>query len=307
MEGDRIAMSQRERDRLKVIALVVEGRRTQSEAARLCGVSVRTIRRWQRRVEREGDAGMVHRLRGRRSNASKAERFRGKVLDIYAREYSDFGPTLAAEQLAEQGLQVAPGTLRGWLIEAGLWKGRRRRERHRSRRERRACFGELVQVDGSIHDWLEGRGPVMTLLVMIDDATSRVHARFHEAETTEGYYLLLESYLREHGRMKALYADGNSIFFARDRHNEPVETQFGRALRELGIELLQAGSPQARGRVERCNGTAQDRLVKWLSKRPIRFLKRSSVPGSTIIARWSRQASTMRTGPWRSQCAWKRS
>ena len=264
MDRDRIAMSQRERDRLKIMASVLEGRQTQAKAAGLLRVTDRTVRRWQRRLEAEGDAGIVHRLRGRASNASKGRRFRRRVLGVYAKEYSGFGPTLAAEKLTERGLPVGAETLRRWLMDVELWKAKARRDKHRSRRARRECFGELVQADGSIHDWLEGRGPQMTLLVMIDDATSRVMAEFHPAETTEGYFQLLRRYLRKHGRMLAIYTDRNSIFFATDAHGKPVLTQFGRALKDLGIELIPAHSPQAKGRVERFNGTAQDRLVKEL-------------------------------------------
>ena len=257
-------MSQRERDRLKVMALVLEGRRTQAEAARLLGVSERTVRRIQRRLEAEGDAGIVHRGRGRPSNARLDVDLREKALRLCREEYAGFGPTLAAEKLAERGLLVSVETLRQWMIGAKLWKRRRRRRRHRRRRERKACFGEMVQADGSIHDWLEGRGPVMTLLVMIDDATSKVMARFAPAETTEGYFDLLGRYLRKKGRMRAIYADRHSIFYGEDRDGNPVLTQFGRACRDLDIELIPAGSPQAKGRVERFNGTAQDRLVKEL-------------------------------------------
>lgn len=264
MDGDRITMSQRERDRLKVMAPVMIGERSQVEAARLLGVTPRTIRRWRRRLEVEGDAGIVHRLREQPSNARKRASFRREVLRICAKEYGGFGPTLAAEKLTERGLSVCAETLRGWMISAKLWTPRRRRRKHRSRRARRECSGELVQADGSIHDWLEGRGPRLTLLVMIDDATSQVMARFVPAETTEGYFDLLGRYLRKHGRMVALYVDGNSIFFATDAHGEAVLTQLGRAAEELGITLIRAGSPQAKGRVERFNATAQDRLVKEL-------------------------------------------
>ena len=264
MDGDRITMSQRERDRLKLMAPVMKGQRTQREAGRLLGVTERTIRRWQRRLEREGDGGIVHRLRGRASNRRADPAYRREVMEAYREELSGFGPTFAAEKLAERGLPVAVRTLREWLLAEGLWTRQRKRDKHRSRRARRECFGELVQADGSQHDWLEGRGPAMVLLVLIDDATSKVVARFFPAETTEGYMDLLRRYLRKHGRMLAIYADRDSVFFARDAQGEPVLTQFGRALQELGIELIPAGSPQAKGRVERFNGTAQDRLVKEL-------------------------------------------
>lgn len=264
MNEDRIEMSQRERDRLQVMSLVLEGKRTQGEAARLLGVTGRQVRRIERRLLTEGDVGVVHKLRGRPSNHRIAAEHRRRVVAAYREELSDFGPTFAAEKLAERGLRVAARTLREWLVAEGLWKPRRRRAKHRRRRERRACFGELVQADGSVHDWLEGRGPELVLLVMIDDATSKTVARFYPSESTEGYMDLLRRYIRKHGRMVAIYADRHSIFFATDSQGRPVLTQFGRALEELGIELIPAGSPQAKGRVERFNGTGQDRLVKEL-------------------------------------------
>jgi hypothetical protein len=267
MEGDRIGMSQRERDRLKVMSVVLAGKRTQGEAGRLMSLSERQVRRIQRKLEREGDAAIVHKLRGRPSNRRIAPAHRAKVLARCRAELRGFGPTFAAEKLSEQGLPVAVRTLREWLVAEGLWKRQRKGDLHRRRRERRACRGELVQADGSHHDWLEGRGPRMVLLVMIDDATSQVVAMFYPAETTEAYMDLLGRYLRKHGRMVAMYVDGDSIFRSEDHHPQdpqPMLTQFGRALGELQIELIQAGSPQAKGRVERFNGTAQDRLVKEL-------------------------------------------
>jgi len=267
MDGDRIEMSQRERDRLKVMAVVLEGRRLQKEAARLLKLSVRQVRRLQRRLEAHEDAGLVHRLRGRPSNHRRDEQTRTQAIAIYRRELPDFGLTLASEKLAELGLHVPVTTLREWLLAEGLWQPRRRRERHRRRRERRACLGELVQADGSHHDWLEGRGERMVLVAMIDDATSWVLARFYAAETTEAYMDLLGRYLRRHGRMLALYVDRDSIFRAEGRRTDdprPVLTQFARALEELQIELILAYSPQAKGRVERLFQTAQDRLVKEL-------------------------------------------
>ena len=264
MQGDRIAMSQRERDVLKVMSLVMSGKRTQTEAARLLGRSVRQVRRVERRLESEGDAGVVHRLRGHPSNRRIDPSRHRQVISVYGHNYRDFGPTLASEKLCEQGLTVRRETLRRWLIQEGLYKPRRKRDKHRIRRQRRDCFGELVQADGSHHDWLEGRGPWLTLLVMIDDATSKVVARFYEAETTEGYMDLLGRYCRKHGRMVSLYTDRHSIFWEEDSQGQPVRTQFTRALAELGIEWIPAYSPQAKGRVERFNGTAQDRLVKEL-------------------------------------------
>lgn len=269
MGMERIAMSQRERDVLKVMAEVEAGKRTQREAGRLLRRVPRQIRRILRRLQAEGDAGVVHRLRGQPSNARIDPSLRQRILDAYKADYGDYGPTLAAEKLANRGLAINACTLRLWLLSEGLWTRKRHRDRHRQRRARRECFGELVQADGSTHDWLQGRGPMMTLLVMIDDATSKVVARFHPAETTEGYFDLLGRYLRKHGRPVALYTDRHGIFRAETASDDPqpVQTQFGRALDELGIQWIPAGSPQAKGRVERFNGTAQDRLVKELRER----------------------------------------
>jgi transposase len=270
MEKDRIEMNQAERDVLKVMGPVLKGDRTQGEAARLLGLSVRQVRRLQRRMDSEGDGAVVHGLRGRPSNRRLAEAVRAQVLRVYRERYAGFGPTLAAEKLAEtHGLAVSRETLRQWLMAEGLWSRQRHRDRHRSRRERRACFGEMVQADASDHDWLEGRGPALALVGMIDDATSRVVARFHVAETTEAYMDVLWRWLKKHGRPVSWYTDGHSIFRAESKllgADEPVSvsTQFSRALEELSIELILAGSPQAKGRIERLWNTAQDRLVKEL-------------------------------------------
>jgi hypothetical protein len=263
---DRIPMSQKERDVLKIMHGVLSGERTQAEAARLLRLSTRQVRRLQRKLEAHGDQALVHGLRGQPSNHRCDAAFRQAVLAAYRRDYADFGPTLASEKLAERGLVVSPQTLRRWLLVEGLWQRRRRREPHRSRRPRRSCFGELVQMDASIHDWLEGRGAELVLISMIDDATNRVVARFYPAGTTVTHLELLGRWLRRYGRPLAVYTDRHSIFEPQDKGRAvgEGETQFGRALRELGIELIRAHSPQAKGRIERSFGTAQDRWVKEL-------------------------------------------
>ena len=263
-EGDRIPMSQRERDRLRVLHSVLEGRRTQAEAARLLRLTVRHVRRLLKRLQHGGDAALVHGLRGHPSNHRKAAKLRRRVVQLYRKDYPDFGPTFAAEKLAERGLEVSADTLRRWLLAEGLWQLQRRRDQHRSRRPRRCCFGELVQMDTSIHDWTEGRGEDMVLIHMIDDATSRFLARFYDADTVLNHFDLLLRWLQAHGRPLALYTDRHSIFEPQDKGQAlaNAETQFGRALRQLGIELIRARSPQAKGRVERSFGTAQDRVVK---------------------------------------------
>ena len=293
MEGDRIAMSRWELKVLKGMEPVMEGRRTQVEAGRVLELSVRQVRRIQRRLEAEGDGGVVHRLRGRRSNRRTPASRRRKVIAMYRREFEGFGPTLASEKLGEQGLPVVPETLRRWLIEAQAWTPRRHREKHRSRRPRCACFGEMVQADGSHHDWLQGRGPQMVLLVMIDDATSRVGARFYPAETTEGYMDLLKRYIHRHGRMVWLYTDRDSIFWEEDSQGQRVRTQFTRALDELAIGWIPAGSPQAKGRVERFNGTAQDRLVKELRLQKASTLEQANAVLENDFLPWFNRCCTV--------------
>jgi Helix-turn-helix domain len=261
---DRIAMSQRERDVLKVVQSVLDGKRSQAEAARLLELSTRQVRRLQGKIETDGDAALVHGLRGQPSNHRIDKAVRAKVLRAYRRRYMGFGPTFACEKLAEEKLIVSPETLRSWLLAEGLWERQRRRDTHRQRRPRRACFGELVQMDTSLHEWMEGRGEEMVLITMIDDATSRVLARFYPADNVDAHFDLLQRWMKKHGRPLALYTDRHGIFEAHKK-GEPDyagQTQFSRALGELGIELIKALSPQAKGRVERSFGTAQDRWVK---------------------------------------------
>jgi hypothetical protein len=189
----------------------------------------------------------------------------------YEKRYGDFGPTLAAEYLAQEGLKVDHETLRRWLLAKGKPRMRRRRQRHRQWRERKPCFGVMVQLDGSHHDWFEGRAPRCVLMVMVDDATNRVWAQFFEEETTRASYDMLEAWVRRWGLPQSLYVDKDSIYrceglgsIAEQMAGKGPQTQFGRAMGQLGVELILANSPQAKGRVERMNGTLQDRLVKAL-------------------------------------------
>lgn len=271
-QEDLLMMSQRERDRLRVMQQVSEGRLAQVDAAEQLGLTARQVRRLLKRFARQGDAGLVHGSRGQPSNRRINGNFRRRVLRRYKSRYHDFGPTLAAEKLTEDGLAVSDETLRGWLIAEGLWREKSQGERHRARRERKACFGQMIQTDASHHAWLEDRctDPI-TLVAMIDDATSRATARFYGGETTASYMDLLGRYVSRHGRMVSLYADRHSIFKLSVKdcwgevRSEP--TQFARALGELGIVLIWAHSPQAKGRIERFFQTAQDRLVKELRLR----------------------------------------
>lgn len=273
---ETLAMSQSERRRLEVLGLVRAEKLSLKRASELLGISYRQTKRVWQRFQTLGDVGLVHRLRGRPSNRPSDAALREQVLARYGASYSDYGPTLAAESLAEEGLKVPVQTLRRWLLAAGLWSGQRQRKQHRRRRERRAHCGELVQMDGSHHDWFEGRRGEAVLMVMIDDATGDVTARFFEEETLSAAFTMLLNYAPRFGLPQALYVDRAGIYRS-DR--EPTEaeilaetrpqTQFGRALETLGVRLILARSPQAKGRVERMNRTLQDRLVKALRQRGI--------------------------------------
>lgn len=277
-QGDRIPMSQRERDRLRVLHSVREGQRSQSEAARLLRLTTRQVRRLVQRLQQGGDAALVHGLRGRPSNNRKDGKLRRQVLRLYRKDFHDFGPTLAAEKLAERGLEVSADTLRRWLLAEGLWQRQRRRDQHRSRRPRRCCFGELVQMDTSIHDWTEGRGEQMVLMHMIDDATSRLLARFYDGDTVLNHMDLLWRWLQAFGRPLALYTDRHSIFEVQDKSQAlpDAQTQFGRALSQLDVALIRARSPQAKGRVERSFGTAQDRVVKEMRLAKVKTIEQAN-------------------------------
>ena len=294
MNEDRIEMSQRERDRLRVMTPVLSNERTGTEAAWLLELSVRQVRRLRRRLEAGGDAAIIHGLRGRPSNRRRDERLRRRIVEACRGTLAALGPTMAAEKLAALGLAVPKETLRRWLLEESLWQPSRRGDKHRSRRERRACFGELVQADGSEHDWLEGRGERMTLLVFIDDATSKVLARFYPAETTEAYMDLLGRWLRKYGRLVALYTDYDSIFVDNTPGGKATQTQLGRALEELSIGWIGAGSPQAKGRVERFNGTAQNRLVKELRLAGATTMEEANTVLQKVFLPWFNRRCTVR-------------
>lgn len=265
-------MSRKERDRMTIMAGVKRRELTLVQAGELMAVSYRQSKRIWRRYQAQGDAGLVHRLRGRPSARRKPPALRAQALALYAEErYADFGPTLMAEQLAKEKLVVDHETLRRWRRAAGQHTVRRRKQVHRQWRERKPCFGAMVQLDGSHHAWFEGRGPKCVLMVMVDDATNRMRARFFAEETTRASYDVLEGWVRQHGLPASLYVDRDSIYrceavasLAEQLAGQPPQTQFGRAMAQLGIQLILAHSPQAKGRVERMNGTLQDRLVKAL-------------------------------------------
>lgn len=269
-----LEMSRKELGRLEVMQKLVEKRMSQDEAGKVLGVSVRQVKRLLRAYREKGAQGLVSKRRGRTSNNRLPDETRQKVLDLLKNKYQGFGPTLAQEKLVElEGLKISDERVRQLMIEEGLWKAKKARklEIHQMR-ERRASFGELVQIDGSPHDWFEGRAPACSLLVMIDDATGKLgELRFVESESFFSYCQATEGYLDRHGKPVAFYSDKHGVF----RVNQPSAgtsdalTQFGRAMQELQIQIICANSPQAKGRVERANQTLQDRLPKELRLRGI--------------------------------------
>jgi hypothetical protein len=281
---ETISMSNAERKRLEVFSRVKLGILTLNQASEMLGLSYRQTKRIWSRYGVSGDAGLVHRSRGRASNRQPVATRKSQILALVREQYGDYGPTLAAECLAkEHALSVPVTTLRRWLSQAGLWERRRKRKLHRRRRPRREQHGELLQMDGSHHDWFEGRRGWAVLMVLIDDATGTVNAYFFENESWHSAAESLRRYIGQRGLPQALYVDRHGIYRAeRDPTpeellaNQVPETQFGRALRELGVRLILARSPQAKGRVERMNGTLQDRLVKALRRAGIGDLARAN-------------------------------
>ena len=266
------ALSMREADRAAVIAQVAEKRLKQREAAERLGLSVRQVRRLVARHRDLGAAGLASGHRGKRSNNAIGGAVRREVMDLVRERYGDFGPTFAREKLVEHhGHRLSAETLRKWMIADGLWRAKARREpRSHPSRPRRECVGDLVQIDGSPHDWFEGRGPACTLIAYVDDATTRLLATgFFAEETTEAYMRTTRAHLEAHGRPVAYYSDRYSVFRVNRKGGEDRPTQFTRALRTLDIAAIHAHSPQAKGRVERANRTLQDRLVKEMRLRGI--------------------------------------
>lgn len=264
-------MSRKERNRLTIMAGLKSGELTLVQAAGLASLSYRQIKRVWRRYQDQGDPGLVHRLRGRASARRIAPELRARILARVEARYPDFGPTLAAEYLSKEGLKVDHETLRRWLLAEGRRVVRRRRQKHRQWRERKPCFGAMVQLDGSEHDWFEGRRERAVLMVMVDDATGHVWAQFFEQETTRASYDMFEGWVRRWGLPQSVYVDRDSIYrcegvvsIADQLAGKEPQTQFGRAMEQVGVELILANSPQAKGRVERMNGTLQDRLLKAL-------------------------------------------
>ena len=282
-----LRMRPKDREKLKQIEQVHRGHRTTAQAGRALGLTQRQVQRILAQYHRRGDVAVIHRSRGRRSNHAIDPQVLERAKGLLTSKYKDFGPTLAAEHLADDdGIGVSRETVRGWMLELGRHEHQRKKRPHRQRRERRACLGELVQMDTSDHDWLEGRGPACVLIAMIDDATGRKLLRFFPADSTRTNMALIKLWIERHGRPRALYTDRASHFRqVAVAGRKPSQTQIERALGELEIELICAHSPQAKGRVERSHGIDQDRLIKEMRLAGIatlaaanRFVDRTYLP-----------------------------
>ena len=283
-EKDIIMLRQKELKRLHVIHKVIQGELTQVDAAELISLSDRQIRRIVRRIEQEGDEGIRHKSRGRQSNRKTSKKLRERIVSLYRQKYQGFGPNLAAEKLFEiDGIEISRETVRSFLIDSRDWHKARRYRKHRQWRQRKEHTGEMLQLDGSHHDWFEGRGPWCVLMAYIDDATGRVSGRFYEYEGTIPAMDSFRRYIRKYGLPMSIYLDKHTTYKSTAKPtieeelqgSEPM-SQFERAVRELGVKVLHAHSPQAKGRIERLFGTLQDRLVKEMRIRGISTIQEAN-------------------------------
>lgn len=264
MEGILI-MSQKELDRLQIIKKIESRELGVEEGANLIGISLRQTYRVLKKIKEEGSKGIIHKLRGKNSNRGYSEELKKQVIRIYRSSYSDYGPTLFSEQLVEtHKISVDHETIRRWLRAKAITTSMRKKRPHRKKRERRSCFGEMLQFDGSHHDWFEGRGAECCLINCVDDSTGKVYLKFAVSENTQDVLLTLWEYVNNYGIPRSIYTDKYSVYKA-----EGKLTDFGRAMKELSVETIFANSPQAKGRVERVNRTLQDRLIKALRREGI--------------------------------------
>lgn len=290
-----ITLSNTEIKRLELVQAIIEKRISVVEAASHLGLSRSQVHRLLARYKSDGASGLVSHKRGKPSNRRYSDALREHVLYLVQKRYHDFGPTLAAEKLEEvHQLSISKETMRKWMIEAGIWQSRiERKRRVHQPRNRRECFGELIQIDGSHHWWFEDRGQKCALLVYIDDATSRlVHLRFCESENAFDYFHATKTYLSEYGKPLSFYSDKHSVFRTSRpsmKEDNTGMTQFGRALHELNIDIICANTPQAKGRVERANKTLQDRLVKELRLQNINDIKGANAFMPEFMADYNRR------------------
>jgi hypothetical protein len=302
---DMIMASPKELRRLHVIREVLDGVMKQVGAGEVLSLSSRQIRRVVKRVKLEGDRGIVHRSRGRVSNRAYADKVKDRAISLYREKYRGFGPTLAVEKLLERdGMELSDETLRAWLIESGDWKKSRKRRVHRRWRERKGHDGEMVQMDGSHHDWLEGRGRRCVLMGYVDDATGRGFGRFYEYEGTVPAMDSFRQYIQRHGIPLSVYLDKHTTYKSTGEPSieEQLEgvgplSEFERALKELGVEVIHAHSPQAKGRIERFFKTLQDRLVKEMRLRNIATIEEANGFLDEFWAQYNERFAIAPAGP----------
>ena len=302
---DIIRMNQKELKRLHVIRKVLEKSITQKEASELIGLGKRQMIRVVKKVRIEGAKGIIHRSRGRISHNAKTEGLKEKVRQLYREKYWDFGPTLASEKLFEiDKIKLSDETLRLWLLESGDWKKRRKGRKHRRWRERKSRLGEMLQGDGSHHDWFEGRGPKCVLMAYIDDATGRPYGRFYEYEGTIPAMDSLKRYIKKHGIPQSIYMDRHSTYKSRRKPtieeelvNKKSLSQFERAVEELEVRFMHANSPQAKGRIERLFGTFQDRLIKEMRLAGVSSIKEGNDFLEKYLPEYSRRFSVKAKDP----------
>ena len=296
-EQDMIIMSKREAKRLHIIHQALDKKFTQAEAASAISLSDRQVRRIIKRLREEGDEGICHRSRGKASNRQIPRKNKKRTLELFKTRYADFNLVHATEKLADvHGIRISDETLRLWLTEAEITYKKRRAKKHRQRRERKACFGELVQIDGSHHDWFEGRGPVCVFMGYIDDATNTVYGRFYDYEGTMPAMDSMKRYIKRYGIPKSVYLDKHTTYksWAEPTIEEQLNDQkplshFEKSLAELAVEVIHANSPQAKGRVERLFKTLQDRLVKEMRLLAIKSVDEANEFLITYLPKYNRQ------------------
>lgn len=285
MEGkDIIMLRQKDLKRLHVIHKVIERELSQAEAAEIISLSERQVRRIVKRIREEGDKGIQHQSRGREPNNRLPKKLVARFVELYRKKYKGFGPTFTSEKLSEDdGIRLSKETVRTYLIAEGEWQKERKSRQHRQWRPRKEHCGEMLQMDGSKHDWFEGRGPKCVLMAYIDDAANRVYGRFYEYEGTIPAMDSFKRYIKRYGIPMSIYFDRHSTYKSpseptiEDEINgtEPL-SEFGRALTELSVKLIHAYSPQAKGRIERQFKTLQDRLIKELRLREISTIENAN-------------------------------
>jgi len=296
---DIIMIRQKELRRLHVIHRVLDGEITQVKASEMLSLSERQIRRIVKRIGQEGDIGIVHKSRGKESSRKLPEKLTERVVYLYQQKYQGFGPTLFSEKLAElEDIHISDETARKWLIEAGQWEKGRKKRQHRQWRQRKEHYGEMVQMDGSHHDWFEGRGPECVLMAYIDDATNRVYGKFYEYEGTIPAMDSFKRYIKKYGIPMSIYFDKHTTYkstaeptIEEEINGEEPLSEFGRALEELGVQRIYAHSPQAKGRIERLFKTLQDRLIKEMRLKGIKSVEEANKFLKTYLPKYNKKFS----------------